>query len=424
MAANLQKLSSCKEYTLAHVDKKKFQSLSLPEKKNYLKTAPAKEKMDLILDDPDSRRLAASLEPQEFFWLVKEIGETDAVELLQLASAEQSVFVFDMELWDGWNFSEEKACHWLAYFIEGGDARVHDLIKQLDFEFLQLLLSRELTVGGGIGDQGDDEERFADYDHSFDGVFMLKFKNPKHSQLLGSFIATLMKLDHPLYVAVMEAIKADVDLELEEECLRFRNGRLEDLGFPPLEEAVSIYARVSPAGFELQGDKELNPAGETVTLLPVLPQGETLLFRALGQVDSPVVGQELNYLVNSALVAEGGALQEPETAVAVLKRVLGYLDIALETLSGNDVEKAAALLASERLKRLFQLGYSIVLELKFAAEKSVTADYASGKLLAGLKAKRPRYYRGLDPDGIDGYREFNDLGDVKRVADLLSQLNG
>jgi len=399
-----------------------FQALTLQQKTDYLKTVSSKEKMDLIVDDADAKRLAADLEPQEFFWLMKEVGEADAVDLLRLASAEQCVFIMDMELWDGWTFSEEQACHWLTYFIEGGEARIHELLKHLDFELLQLLLSREIVVGGGIGDQSNDEERLGDYDHTFDGVFMITFKNPEHSQLIGSFLSMLIKLDNPLYTALMEGVKGDVDLELEEQCQRFRTGRLQDLGFPPLDEALSIYARIHPDHFQLQEGKELASAGEGGHLMPVNAGDGTLLSRALNLAGSDVLTQELNYLVNSALVAEGQAFREPESMLGVLHRVCGYLNIALEKLAPGDDRKAAKLLVDEELKRLFQLGYSIVLQLKFAARDTGTVDYASGKLLAGLKAKRPRFYRGLDADGIDGYREFRDLEDVRRVADLLSSL--
>jgi len=414
-----------KQVASARLSEPAFHALSFPEKRSYLRTTAAKEKMDLILSDDEGKRLAGAMEPQEFFWLMKEIGEADALGLLQLASPEQCLFILDMELWEGWNFSEEKACHWLAYFMEGGEPRIHEMLNYLDYEFLQLFLSRELIVGGGIGDQSNDEERFGDYDHTFDGVFMLSFKNPKHSQLIGSFISMLIKLDNPLYTALMEGIKGDVDLELEEECQRFRTGRLEDLGFPPLDEALSIYARVNPESFEAHGDKNLRPAGEGGSLVPMLTANDdTLLFRALALAGSELLVQELNYLVNSALVAEGGAFHEQETMTGILQRVCGYLNIALEKLSAGDEQQAVTLLQGEKLKRLFQLGYSIVLELKFAAQDTQTVDYATGKLLAGLKAKRPRYYRGLDADGIDGYREFKEMADVKRAADLLSQLKG
>ena len=402
-----------------------FSALTFAEKNSYLRTVGAKQRMDLIVADTDAKRLAAAMQPQEFFWLMKEIGETDALELLQVASAEQCIFILDMELWDGYTFSEEKACRWLSYFMEGGEPRVHELLKHLDFEFLHLFLNRELVVVGGVGDMSDDEERFGDYDLTLDGVFMLSFKDPKQSQLIGAFLAMLIKLDNPLYTALMEGLKGDVDLELEEQLQRFRTGRLEDLGFPPLDEALSIYARVNPASFELHDDKELlRAAGECGALIPIPAQDDTLLFRALAIADSEPLMQELNYLVNSALVAEGSAFAEPETMSGVLQRVCGYLNIALEQLSGSDDARAAQVLSGEQLKRLFQFGYSVVLELKFAAQDTETVDYASGKLLAGLKAKRPRFYRGLDPDGIDGYREFRDIADVRRAADLLGQLRG
>jgi len=400
-----------------------FAALTFAEKNSYLRTLEAKQRMDMILMDHDAKRLAAAMQPQEFFWLMKEIGESDALGLLQIASPEQSIFILDMELWEGYTFSEEKACNWLSYFMEGGEPQIHELLKHLEFEFLHLLLSRELTVNGGIGDFSDDEERFDDFDLTFDDVFLLSFKNPKHSQVIGAFLKMLVKLDNPLYTALMEGIKGDIDLELEEQLQRFRTGRLEDLGFPPLDEAISIYARVNPASFELYGDKKLlSSSGECGGLIPIPAQEDSLLFRALARADSEPLLEELNYLVNSALVAEGGAFAEPEAMTGVLQRVCGYLNLALEQLCGADEAQAAEVLSGEQLKRLFQLGYSIVLELKFAAQGTETVDYASGKLLAGLKAKRPRFYRGLDADGIDGYREFKELSDVKRAAALLAQL--
>jgi hypothetical protein len=401
---------------------KQFATLSFAEKNGYAHTLGAKQRMDLILGDADAKRLVRAMQPQELFWLMKEIGETDVSGLLQAASAEQCIFILDMELWDGSTFSEDKACLWLSYFMEGGESRVHELLKNLDFEFLQLFLGRELVVAGGIGDFSDDEGRFDDYDLTLDDVFMLSFKNPKHSQVVGNFLKMLVKLDNPLYTALMEGIKGGVDLELEEEIQRFRTGRLEDLGFPPLEEALSIYARVKPASFTLLEDKKLLGSAGECGMIPIPAGDDTLLYRALALAHSEPLLQEFNYLVNSALVAEGGAFADAEAMSGVLQRVCGYLNIALEHLSGGDLARAAKILGSEQLKRLFQLGYSMVLELKFAAQNTETADYASGKLLAGLKAKRPRFYRGLDPDGVDGYREFHNLDDLKRTADLLAQL--
>ncbi len=399
-----------------------FAGLPLVEKTQYLKKLRAKERMDLIIGDAEGERLVRAMEPQEFFWMFKDIGETDALELLQFASPEQYLFLLDMELWSKWEFSENKAVEWLAYLLEMGDEKLGGLLQNLDFELLQLLLNRELIVGGGIGDLSNDEERLADYDHTFDGTFMITFRNPKHSQVVGRFVESICRLDNQLYVALMEGVKSDVDLELEDSCFQFRSGRLADLGFPPLDEALSIYARVRPASFALQGDKEQRAIDSAATLPVPVNDDTSLLQRALALVDSEQVYQELNYLINSALVADEAALADTEVMGTVVTRVYGYLNMALESICGQDVKKAGDILMGEYLKRLFQLGYSILFELRARAERLSTENYAANKLLNGLKGKRPHFYRGLDADTADGYREFRSMADVARVDEFLRQM--
>ena len=92
----------------ANLSESAFAALPIAEKSAYLRSVGAKQRMDLILSDNDARRLVAAMPPQEFFWLMKEVGETDTLGLLQIASAEQCLFILDMELWDGYTFSEER----------------------------------------------------------------------------------------------------------------------------------------------------------------------------------------------------------------------------------------------------------------------------------------------------------------------------
>jgi hypothetical protein len=106
---------------------------------------------------------------------------------------------------------------------------------------------------------------------------------------------------------------------------------------------------------------------------------------------------------------------------SVVERVYGYLNIALEHLSQGDETKGTEILSGEYLKSLFQLGFSIVLGLKFKAEKLTDSSYANDKALSGLKSPRPLYYRGFDADGIDGYREFREIQDVKTMSAFLMQ---
>lgn len=395
-----------------------FLRLPSDEKLPFLRNLPARKRVALIEADPDAQRLVQAFPPQELYWMLKEVGEADALHVMALSSPEQWEFIVDMEVWEKWSCSQSKALEWLGYLMEAGESRVAAQLPHLDFEFLLLVCLREITVGGGLGDLAPDEERTADWDHSFDNAYFITFRNPKHARLIGTFLDIVYRHDHRLYIRLMEGAKNEVESELEELAYGFRSGRLADLGFPEREEALTIYSRLDPASFVPANDKKLLPVTEP-TGLPVPIEGDSLLQRALAQHSSPELLMELNYLINSALVAEETAFADREGMEAVFLRVYGYLNIALEFLCDADARKGAAVLEGEYLKRLFQLGHGIVLELRKKAEHTASGDYATGKALQGLRRRHPFFYRGLDPDGIDGYRAFRDMADVRKTERLL-----
>jgi hypothetical protein len=379
------------------------------------------EKMALIPGNPGGKKLARAMQPHELYWLFKENSAPDAMELLGLASPEQCVFILDMELWKGWSFSEDKAVEYLGYIMKGSEEHFIELLPHLDFNLLSLFLGRELVVAGGIGDINTDEERLTDWDHTFDDVFLIKFKNPEHAETIGLFLELICRLDNPLYASLMESVSGEVDIESEEECYHIKSGRLADLGFPPHDEALEIYSRINPATFTPGRNKELLQAVEATTLPETFLTGTTFLEKVILRADSELFRMELNYLINTALVADEAHLADMDEMRSVVERVYGYLNIALEYLSGGDETKGVAIITGEYLKRLFQLGFSLILDLKYKADRvDEQSDYATGKALSGLKTARPRYYRGLDSDGIDDYREFREMRDVKKMSDLLS----
>jgi hypothetical protein len=400
-----------------------FRNLPFDAKRSYLDGLLPQERVALILGDPDDKKLARALHPQELYWLFKEIDTPDAMDLLALANPLQCLFILDMELWKGWTFEGDKAVEYLGYILKGSEDHFLEILPHLDFNLLSLLLGRELVVAGGIGDLNTDEERQTDWDHTFDDVFLIKFKNPKHAQVIGSFLELVCRFDNPLYTALMESVSGEIDIESEDECYHIKSGRLADLGFPPLDEAREIYSRINPATFTPDRSKVLVQTGEATTLPAMFLTGTTFLERVILRMDSELFRMELNYLINTALVADQAHLVDTEYMKSVVERVYGYLNIALEYLCQGDETKGAEILSGEYLKNLFRLGFSIVLELKFKAEKylDTDTDYATGKALSGLKSPRPLYYRGLDADGVDGYREFREMQDVKTMSDFLVQ---
>lgn len=410
--------------TNVRLDEENFRKLPFNNKRTYLDAVLPKERIALILGDPDDKKLARAMQPHELYWLFKENGGPEAMELLGLASPEQCVFILDMELWQGWSFSEDKAVEYLGYILKGSEEHFLELLPHLDFNLLSLFLGRELLVAGGIGDLNTDEERQTDWDHTFDDVFLIKFKNPKHAQIIGSFLELVCRFDNPLYTSLMESVSGEIDIESEEECYHLKSGRLADLGFPPFDEAREIYSRIDPATFTPGRNKVVLQAAEATTLPAMFLTGKTFLERVILRMDSELFRMELNYLINTALVADEAHLADMDVMKSVVERVYGYLNIAMEYLCEGDEAKGAEILTGEYLKRLFQLGFSLVIGLKLRGDKLNDPDYATNKALSGLKSPRPRLYRGLDPDGIDGYREFRELHDVAAMSNFLKTLEG
>ena len=401
--------------------------LPLAEKLMSLRKLEHKERLDRILADPDAKRIFREFEPQELYWMVKDIGENDVSELLELCAPEQIEFFLDMDCWEKGVFCEEKFIKWLDHLLQTGEQRLVELIPHLELEFLVLSLMKEIVVGGGIGDMVAESEKEHDWDHSFDGNYMILFKKPANSALIGKFIDIIYRNFNPLYLTLMESVRNETIGEIEELSYRFRSARLADWGFPELEDALSIYGYFDPETYTPAEDKIAASAQlDRPDTLPLPIGEETLLKKALVSADSDRPMLELQYLINNAVVAEGVPLSDRDDMKKVLQRVYGYLNIALEYLCGDDAVKAGAVLEKEHLKILFQLGRSIILPLRKRAEEldaSVAdAGYAANKVLLGLKTTHPEFYRGLDPDTIDGYREFSSMADIRMMTAFLERL--
>ncbi len=391
---------------------------AVTEQLDQLRNLPAKKRMERLISDRQGGRLVRAMFPHELYWTAQEIGLDDALPLLELASPGQIGFCLDMELWHGWDFDPTRALEWLAMLREFAEPAVVAMVDQLDAELLILILQREVIVGGGLGDMAADEEKMVEWDHSFDQVFMLKFRNPSHSDLIMWFIDLVFRNLRPLYQLLMEGIRNEVSMEMEELCLQFRNSRLADLGFPAPEDARLIYAPLSPARYIPTVGKEPVVAD----CLPPVPLeiDSSLLGQALA-LAGDAVRVELSYLLNNALMAEAGEAGERETVRTILQRVKGRLNIALESLDNGHLEESVRILQQEKLVQLFRLGCGILAELRRRGSSVESDEFAVKRLLTGLLRERPVYYRGLDQEGFDSFREFASMADIRRVESILER---
>jgi hypothetical protein len=205
---------------------------------------------------------------------------------------------------------------------------------------------------------------------------------------------------------LLSSLRWDLPSELEETALRWRTGRLSDLGYPTVEEALSWFARPP----RTPGHRAAPPARPPGFYLAALERG-SLLDRAvalLSPEDREEVQGQVVAAANAVLVADAVDVAEPDAVRGAFETARGYLDLGLDRLSGGAAARAAAALTATPVKRVFQEGFGRVLELSWRARellKRAGEETRFGapidEVLQVLSGKRPRYFPGVEAPESD-----------------------
>jgi len=412
--------------------------------RHALQAARGKEKLDLLLSAPDPEALVQSIPPHDLYLAVLEVGAEDAAEVVALASPEQFRHFVDLGAWprrdEGPN--PRAVLRWLHLAREGGghsDRARHRYLSKLsalDAEIRSLVLRKAMRVHDL---QEEAEPPIVDAGRTFrtpEGRYVLEFFPEA-----GDF-GTLKQLVDDLYAEdvlgttrLLESLRWEVPTELEETARRWRDGRLRDLGFPELEEALAFYAR--PASARGTKPATVAAAATTTALAPAATRSlPGLLEEAISRLDGEArdrAEEGLVYALNAALVASGVSMDEPDEVRAALDDARATLSLGLETLAGGDAEQAAAVLAGRPVREIFQAGLSEPYRLQGRARRiaqsarlpqaqNVTLlDPPLSDVIEALQRKRPVW---PDPAAPRRRRAFASIADVAQAERLLDEAEG
>ena len=178
----------------------------------------------------------------------------------------------------------------------------------------------------------------------------------------------LFRDDYWLYYRLMQGAMWELDSDLEEWALRWRSGRLEDLGFPAWDRAMQIYGYLRP------DQRAELPAGPDpldisdwhtpvwISDLPAAQDSRHLVFRTIAELqDSERQASFYAFIAisNKIAVADRMPLGEPETLPAALERAAEFTSRGLEFLAQENQIGAADVLRKVSLDRLFRVGASL-----------------------------------------------------------------
>jgi len=407
-----------------------------------LAAAHGRKRLDVVLDARDPQALVRALPADELYFTIREIGLADAAPLIQLASAAQFRTFLDLDAWTGDRLDPAKALPWLRAARAGAqlepkaEARWARKLAGLDREVLYLLLRTSLRVHDL--EQDPDPELHADrFLRTPEGKFVVEFLVDGTEYLAVRGVLDDLYAEDPFQATrLLSAIRWDLPSELEESALRWRTGRLADLGYPSREEALSWFARPPRTPAPAAPGAPARPPG---FLLATLARGSLLdrALAALPDADRAAVEAQVIAAANAVLVADAVDPTDVDAVREAFQAARSLLDLGLEALAGADDARAAAALSETPVKRVFQEGFGRILALRWRAERILErAGGADGfpsplqEALRALASRRPRYFPGLEAPreewgtpmaGAFEPRPFRDAAELARTAAALDE---
>lgn len=402
--------------------------------------------LDRILGHENPRKFVQDMPSEDFFWLIKKVGEDDCLPLLELASMDQWSYLLDIEIWRKDRLDVEHTSLWLKRLQQAQPARLARWLFGQGQGLAYYYLHKSIELVIRENDEDFDPPRGS---FSLDGVFYIKVTDPRYKETIESMLREMAQEDYLRYQALLLGLAGLLPAETEEEMYRMRNVRLAEHGFLPYEEAISVYAPLDLNA--LQNDPTRKPFdipidNETEAIVPLSPLyhagTENILATALSEITDPVFLDRLHLefagLCNQILSADGILVQELEVLIKTCRKAAGYLNLALERLCGKDIPSALELLRGHCLVSVFRVGFGLALKAKWEAERWIKTSwfYAMGLgydfwgeqwggTLSGILEKRPLFYVGSGKEGEEfrGFEWLSELRDCLRVIRRLMVLD-
>jgi len=392
-----------------------------------LQSLPPRKRLDALLSQDKAALAVRSQSADALYRDIQEVGLADAEEIIQLASPRQFRTFVDLGAWRKDGLDHHALLAWIAAAQGEDDEAFLAKLDGMDLESLELMLRRTVEI--------HDLEETPDINpagvtmESPEGKYLLEFKvDGQELATLRALLSALITRDPFAAGRLFEALRWELETELEETAFGMRRARLADLGFPPLEEALSLFAWVDPDGSAPTWDARspgLQRAGADVDYLRAALEG-------LADEERDSAEQELRHVVNQALVAEGADPGDGEALRRVAESTSQCLSLGLEHLSGGVPTAAVAVLREHPSKRIFQVGFSLTLKLKFRVDRMAKRPLSrkaeawllfeeEARVVRALHRKRP--LKAVKVEGAEPvpFRARRELQEAARVLDTAER---
>lgn len=412
-----------------------------------------RQRAEVLLADPNAKALVPKLSVQDLYYAIRELGITDAHDLLAMASVEQVQGFLDLDAWARDHMLPERIAPWLNALTELGPVHLGRVINRLEKEIIHLYLLKRTRIYDLTMEESPDDNAPDDDERPLwptpDGHYIVEFlASGDEAAADQRLIDSLYRYDLELAQQVLMGAKFDLESDLEETAYRFRSARLADLGYVPFEEALAIYKPVAiePDAAVVEPDAPPVHPIDGIALPPVLLRTldeRLFVVRVLGEERDPptleTLEGQLLLLLNQALAADSIDPTELHRIEPIFLRTLGYLSLGLEHLGQRSTTNALAAWKKRGTVHVFRVGFSLVRKLanlgrtlvaegrvRLPGSDAILLDDPWRATIEELLKPRPLYAASLDdatgPGGAAaGGRPFRTLGEVGRLTQLIAE---
>ena len=328
--------------------------------------APAAQRARLLELLPEPEDAIPLLPEAELVFTIKAVGLDDASWLIEHATSQQIAACFDLDAWKGLEPDRAQLAHWFAVIAEAGRPALLRAAQAVDPEILALYLRDRIEV---MLDPDDDDWQPPPGSQTLEGQFYFIARREKDdiAELL-ELLHTLFAADYWLYFRMMQAVMWEIEVELEEWALRWRTGRIEDLGFPAWDDAMRIYGLLRPEQRAVLAERaiehDINAWNLPVWIpdLPALSDRNHSLFNAAGELDD--TGRSAFFyafiaLANKLAVADRMPLGDIETLPSAIEKAASIASNGLEHVAAQTGTGLPEVIERSTLEYLFRVGASL-----------------------------------------------------------------
>jgi hypothetical protein len=401
MSSSLRQTSRSKQIlVLARKDKRAaataLKPLSLDEQVALVCETSLQRRSTMLelMDQPED--VIPLIPEAELCFTIKAVGITEGSWILEHATESQLVACADLDAWQGIVPNIDSMGAWLEIFAEAGEETLLRAAHSIDTELWVLYLRDRILVELKPNDNESWQPPIGG--QTLDGQFYFTARrNSDDAAAIAKLLAKLFVADYWLYFRLMQGTEWEIDSDLEEWAMRWRTGRLQDLGFPSWDDAMRIYGFLRP-------DKRAELPNENITLdggefelpvwvppLPASHDAKHAIFRAAAELNTDerqAFFFSLITLANKVAMADGVALGDLETLPNTIEKIATLASLGLEFVATEHGIDLAAAVRRANLERLFRVGanldrtraedgrvsYSETLEKSIEAAESQEAD--------------------------------------------------